>query len=144
MPILSLLSGLLHVTWVHVPRSPCAQTEPVMLAPPRSVLVWINLRDRRHLQASDISNEKVIKTRAAINTVSCLAVSERVEPEEITAVSGPARFASAGRCWGWLLTFQPAVMGETGTAIPWSGQPPSLFLSWCARGVGPRPQCRRG
>lgn len=140
MLILSLLSGHLGVTWVHLStfalcRAP-EQTEPV--------LCLFCARVNQPSGFAYTMYENVIKIRAAVNTVSCLAVTMQfwVEPEKIRAVSVPAQFASAGRCWGWLLTFQPAVTGDpngdclVGTASP--------FLFRCARGAGPRPRCRRG
>lgn len=125
------------MTWVH--RSTFAlcpapvQTEPVVLAP---FYAWVNQPAAAPSGFAYVIYENVIKTRAAINTVSYLAISMRawVEPEEITAVSGSARFACAGRCWGWLLTFQPAVTGDrdgdslVGTASPCSC--PGVLAEW--------------
>lgn len=82
--------------------------------------------------------ENVIRTRAAINAASCLAVSGRtwVEPQEMSAVSVSAPFVSAGRCCGWLLAFQPVVMGRDGDSPAGTASP---FLSWCARRAGRDP-----
>lgn len=118
--ILSLLSGHLRVPWARLSSVTLSRLRADRAVCPA----------RRHLQPSSIYISYIERdyNRTALNTVSCLAVSTRswVEPEEITAVTIPSQFASAGRCRPGLLAFHPALWG-TGAAIPLPGTAISLL-----------------